>query len=113
MAQSYARQLRQELGFRRGVRMEVRFVYLALREHSDYRVAGVVDSLAWALQSGRLSFHVEQCLCQLSPSRFVDLVAYVAERAGSQADQVRQLVAYFESHEHDGQLRYARDYLGL
>lgn len=93
--------------------MEVHFVRLALEGHSDYRVAGVVDSLVWALRSGRLSFHVEQCLCQLSPSQFVDLVAHVAQRAGSQHEQVRQLAAYFEGHEHDGRLRYAREYLGL
>ena len=113
MAAVSGRQLQQELGFRRGFRAQMSFVRLALESHDDHRVRGVVDSLVWALRSGRLSFHVEQCLCQLSPAQFVEMVARVASQGGSQADQVRGLRAFFDGHEHDGQLRYARDYLGL
>ena len=107
------RQLRQELGFRRGFRGVVRYALLSLQSHEDARVSGAAQSLVWAHQSGRLSFHSGQCLCQLSAGQFVDFVAWVAERASCQAEEVRLFAQFFAGREHDGQLRLVRDYLGL
>ena len=87
-----AKGLKKQLGFRKGFKAEMRFIMIALKDHAfmPSEIVSVAVGIEWGRRTDRFNFKAETGMEAMTPAKFVEFVAKIANQITKQGEKSQQ-----------------------